>query len=522
MLLDKKRYSEEIADAIQKKILELELQEGDRLPTHATLARELNVSIPTLREGLQTLTTLGVVKILHGVGTIVVKPKISHYFKLLEPIIRSDIQSNTQAKEELLEFRLLIEQHSCSKFISQKKKTAKLTDIVTQMEEAAEKNDLEMFLKQERRYHRLIARLSGNRIISEILYIINQILYTNTEIRSFFQKSMSSILSYHRELIKQIGAGNKKNANSVLKDYLYNLGTPSSMAIILDTFSTGSIGGSFYSVGRLLCQILRTHGQIKIENEPTGGGLENVKITSEGGAILGLTQSDAAYHAYHGKYPFSGTHKELRAICGAHKIDLWIVVPSSSTIKNVNDLKGKRIAMGAMGGETRYVAEALLKSFNLFAGDYRPYYLSISNAVHLLTQKEIDAIFYLSWGLGPALSELSEAIDIQLLSIDSKRIDKIIEKNSYWQHSIIESKTHPLITEDVHTIGLSCVLITHRDAPVEIIKNITRVIMEHSTEMNIDSSHYNLYGPAEALNGISIPLHTGALQYYQNKGIING
>jgi len=48
-----------------------ELKPGDRLPTERQLARELCISRATLREGIVHLTTFGVLKSVHGVGTFV-------------------------------------------------------------------------------------------------------------------------------------------------------------------------------------------------------------------------------------------------------------------------------------------------------------------------------------------------------------------------------------------------------------------------------------------------------------------
>lgn len=74
MQVKKKRFAEEIAHAIRQKIAGLDLREGDRLSSHASLAKELNISPPSLREGLQMLGTLGMLKTNHGVGTIVAEP----------------------------------------------------------------------------------------------------------------------------------------------------------------------------------------------------------------------------------------------------------------------------------------------------------------------------------------------------------------------------------------------------------------------------------------------------------------
>lgn len=66
MKIERKRFSEETPEPIRHKISELGLQEGDKLPSHASLAKALNISTSSLRKGLQMLTTLGILRINHG------------------------------------------------------------------------------------------------------------------------------------------------------------------------------------------------------------------------------------------------------------------------------------------------------------------------------------------------------------------------------------------------------------------------------------------------------------------------
>ena len=85
MLTKRKNIADEIAEILQRKILEMNLKEGDKLPSHEELTQQLGVSKASLREGLQKLSTMGVVQVKHGLGTIVVTSQISNYLKILTP-----------------------------------------------------------------------------------------------------------------------------------------------------------------------------------------------------------------------------------------------------------------------------------------------------------------------------------------------------------------------------------------------------------------------------------------------------
>lgn len=65
--------SAQVADQIRRRITLGELRPGRRLESSPTLARELGVSLPTLREGLAALSYLGLIDVRHGVGVFVAR-----------------------------------------------------------------------------------------------------------------------------------------------------------------------------------------------------------------------------------------------------------------------------------------------------------------------------------------------------------------------------------------------------------------------------------------------------------------
>ncbi len=517
MQVIKKRFSEEIAYAIQQKISDLSLQEGDKLPSHTSLAKELNVSIPSLREGLQMLTTLGTLKINHGVGTIVAKPSVSNYLRILDTVLRSKAHAS---KDYLLVCQLL-QPWVAAKVAEEGGTHQHLIDSLERLEQAAANQDVEGFITEDLRFHQRLCRLAGNAVVTEILNIVNKLLLSDPNVRTIFNINMETIIKQHLTLLEALQKKDAYRADKTMKEYVALLERPPMMSLVCDTFCTGSIGGSFYSAGREICRILYEFGGISIESEPSGGGIENVQLTAEGKAVLGLTQSDVAFYAYRGEGPFFEPHEQIRAVCGAQSLDLWIVAREGSNIASIPDLRGKRIAMGAIGGESGMIAKAILQAYGIKDGDYRPFYLSISNAVQGMRSAEIDLIFYLSNGPGSALTELSEEVSIKILSIDPGPIHPVLDAHPYWQLSSIKQRIWPRLTEDVLTLRTSTLLITHKDVPHQLIKKITAVIMEHAGEISFEYSDGVKYGVESALQGVSIPLHPGAEEYFRERGLLD-
>src|SRR5882762_6843705 len=59
------------ADQIRRRILIGDLRPGQKLESSRKLARELEISLPVMREALAALSYLGMVSVRHGVGIIV-------------------------------------------------------------------------------------------------------------------------------------------------------------------------------------------------------------------------------------------------------------------------------------------------------------------------------------------------------------------------------------------------------------------------------------------------------------------
>jgi len=519
-MINRKRFSDEIADAILKKIKDMGLGEGDRLPPHSRLAKELNVSIPSLREGLQTLSTLGIIKIQQGVGTIIVKPDSSAYLRVFKPLI----DANPLAKEEIIHLLQIIEEKIMQILVKQDLGMKELNDLKDKLEQFLLEEDTEELVLLNKLFHKILIRYYGNNLIKDIVNLVVYILFSNADIKKNISVNKMVIVSELQNLINYIHEKKSKEAKNSLKNYLNLLGTDSRRVTVLyDTFGTGSIGGSFYAIGSEICQLLRKYSELQIDPEPTEGGIDNIRLTEEGRTILGLTQSDVAFIAYNGLGLFSEKNKDIRAICTAPALYLCIIVKSNSGISSLKQLKGKRIAMGCLGGDSSLISRNVLGVMGFVEGDYRPYYLSLSNAIHGLVSGELDAIFYLSGGYGTAISDLGHQVSIQHLSIPSDKINNLISTHTYWFSTEIVRDKYPYLKNDetkIMTLGVSSILITHKDVPERLVYKIVATLFSHVDEINEKINGNELFSLESALKGISIPLHQGSIKYFKEKGLL--
>jgi GntR family transcriptional repressor for pyruvate dehydrogenase complex len=107
--LEKKRYSEQVADLIQGKILGDNLRNGTVLPSEKDLAGDFQVSRSVIREALRILESSGLVTIKKGpTGGIFVADT---YHKPITNSIHNLITSGEVTIDNLFDVRLLIEPH---------------------------------------------------------------------------------------------------------------------------------------------------------------------------------------------------------------------------------------------------------------------------------------------------------------------------------------------------------------------------------------------------------------------------
>ena len=147
--------------------------------------------------------------------------------------------------------------------------------------------------------------------------------------------------------------------------------------------ATATPGGTYYPLGIQLAHILKDEvPEIRDASIwETSGSVQNIRLlgnprrqyknaaererAKEGdSADLALVQSTALTMAS------SDQREKIRALAGLYRDFIQVVVRGDSKIKNLADLRGKRVYIGKDSSGTKQVAEAILKGVGIVEGDY--------------------------------------------------------------------------------------------------------------------------------------------------------
>ncbi len=128
-------YPDDPVQVLQRFILDSRLRPGDRLPTHADLAKKLKIGSRRLREGLAVLERHGLLETRGRAGTLIAEPPLN----ALDDPIRWQLEKIGYTAENLVEARAAVESAAAAQ--AARKRTPRdllvLLDIIEEMETLA-------------------------------------------------------------------------------------------------------------------------------------------------------------------------------------------------------------------------------------------------------------------------------------------------------------------------------------------------------------------------------------------------
>jgi GntR family transcriptional regulator, transcriptional repressor for pyruvate dehydrogenase complex len=210
--------AEEVVTRLREMIQNGELAPGDRLPPERDLARLLGVSRPTLRAGIRSLTTVGILQSKQGAGTFVAEAEDSPTLDTSALRLLSALHGFTS--DEMFEARLALEM-SIAALAAERadsEQMAQLAEEVAGMYASLERP--EQYLVHDMQFHQTIAAASGNRILTALMNMVASILF---EYRSKTVKralDLKDSAEQHHNIYRAIREHNPEAARQAMRTHL--------------------------------------------------------------------------------------------------------------------------------------------------------------------------------------------------------------------------------------------------------------------------------------------------------------
>jgi TRAP transporter TAXI family solute receptor len=288
---------------------------------------------------------------------------------------------------------------------------------------------------------------------------------------------------------------------------------------------TGSTGGTYYPVGTVYASLLNKYSNGRIKAIATTGkaSVANIKDLCAGQAQAALAQNDISYYAYHGTTisAFEGNpQKCIRVVAVLYPETIQIVTTADSGINSLQDLAGKKVAVGAEGSGTYWNARQILEVAGLW-DKIIPVYKKFNEVAEDLKLGNIDAAFYTAGIPTSAIEQLAAEKPIKLIPVPTEIYQALKKKYPFYVQVIVPAGTYKGVDHDVQTVAVMSMLIVRDDVPKDVVYLMTKILFEHLDELKsqVQKQSVQYISLQHALDGISIPLHEGAYQYYVEHGI---
>ena len=293
------------------------------------------------------------------------------------------------------------------------------------------------------------------------------------------------------------------------------------------TIGTGGVTGVYFPTGGAISRMINKkfdEYKIKATVESTSGSVFNINGVVSGDLEFGVAQSDRQYQAYNGlaEWAEMGRQTDLRSVFAIHPESITLIASAESGIETITDLHGKRVNLGNPGSGQLQNSRDVLAAVGITEDDISAEHVKAVEAPGLLQDERLEAFFYT---VGHPNGNIKEAtsgrIKVSIVAITGPEIDGMIAELPYYAGSVIPHEFYPNATntEDIETIGVKATLVTSKNVAEAVVYAITKEVFENLDEFRTLHPAYSVLTEQSMLEGLSAPVHAGALRYYREAGL---
>lgn len=213
--LKKENLSNLVKENLKLYFVKNNLRGGDPLPSEAELATSLGVSRTSVREGLKSLESLGIIEVHPGIGRFLRK---FNFDSILENLTYS-IEMEVRDFRDILEVRIALE----SAFIGDNidrytdAQIKELEDIISAMQKLDSDGGSEASMIQiHTLFHLALYRGFGNQLLLNLIKIFSTVQRSLTVMNRYHTTDMKEFIQLHEKIIQAIRAKDPQLARSAL------------------------------------------------------------------------------------------------------------------------------------------------------------------------------------------------------------------------------------------------------------------------------------------------------------------
>lgn len=295
-----------------------------------------------------------------------------------------------------------------------------------------------------------------------------------------------------------------------------NSGTP-----LRITIGTAGTAGALYPMGVAMAETITKHVDgISATGESTAASIENLRNLHEGSMALGISQTEVASFAYYGQGDYEGTaYTDIRALYSTIYNYLQVFTRKDSGINSIADLKGKTVSVGSAGSGGEMAARALLSVYGLDYTSINAQFMGEADGATALKDGKIDAIIATHPLASAALTEMTTSVQTAMIPIAD---DAFYQAYPAYSKFSVPAGTYQGIDTEIVIPRSRIIMCTSTNSGLtdDDVYQIVKAIWENRAEWSESAKAVSTQVlPETALEEIDIPLHPGAIRYFEEIGM---
>ena len=250
---------------------------------------------------------------------------------------------------------------------------------------------------------------------------------------------------------------------------------------------TGSSGGTYFALGGAMSNAWNSFlkdQQITVTAQASGASVENINLINAGEMDLGMAMNNVAANAFAGTGAFNAPVTNVSSIGVVYNEVYQIVANAKTGAKNVEDLKGLKVAVGPAGSGTVGLTEKVLAAAGLdIDKDIKRQSDSFGDAATKMQDGHIDAACNVLAVPASSIIEMATVMDLSYVNISDEILATIQAEEPYFVRKIIPAGTYKDQAEDNYTITCKAALYCRADLDEDTVYYITKALYETNAEV---------------------------------------
>jgi uncharacterized protein len=290
-------------------------------------------------------------------------------------------------------------------------------------------------------------------------------------------------------------------------------------------FSAGPTGGSWTPMAAATAEVIKKkYPELDVLVEP-GAALVNMEKMRNDKADLAWSMTTVMADARAGTNTWKGKQTDKPLFVANYYPNVWqLVVPASTDIRKVTDLKGKAVALPPRGNTSLSEGwELLLRVYGMKLDDLgTKSYGSLTENAEAIRNRQAFAMGWTTTVPAAFMLDLGTSMKLRMLSVPDDILEKVRQIHPGYVRHVIPKATYAQygIDEDVVTFQAPTILIAHGKTPADVVFKVAKAVVEGREDFARVTAAMKGVSAKDMAQSHGLPYHPGAERYYREAGLL--